>query len=213
MTTTAPLFLREAVKAVPAVRYALGVGGIAATVAIIVSFRIDPLVAFVGTVVMISLMAILVIFARMAALAGPVMMMPALVFTWFTLILFMAVSLALCGSVFIGKPVDLQHWIGVKKKLEQVSPTHFRFYYPFDNPAKGWRDFSKVGDVWHQRYPDGKIDVFREFGTTTVDGNRGLLLQKVDEDFQVFIPDKGSPQYWMRFRHGNNPWSDLNFVE
>lgn len=213
MSITALSFLREAIKAVPAVRYALGVGGIAATVAIIVSFRIDPLVAFVGTVLILVLMGVLVVFARMTALAGPLMMMPALVFTWFTLIMFMTVTVLLCTSVFAAKPVDLQHWIGVKKKLEQVSSTHYRFYYPFDNPGKGWRDFSKIGEFWHQRYPDGKVDVFREFGRATVAGNHGLLLQKVDEDFQVFIPDEGSPQYWMRLRHGNGPWGDLNYVE
>lgn len=105
--TTPALFLKQAIKAVPAVKYALGIGGIAATVAIIQSFTVDLKVAFGGIAVMLVLMGVLVIFARMAALAGPRMLLPALVFTWFTLILFMAASILLFTSIFFKKPLDL----------------------------------------------------------------------------------------------------------
>lgn len=104
-------FLREAVRAVPAIRYALGVGGIVATIAIIFAFEIAPKIAFVGTVVMLLLMAVLVIFARTVSLAGPRTLLPALVLTWFSLLIFIAVSLALFSSVFFQKPLDLAHWL------------------------------------------------------------------------------------------------------
>lgn len=104
-------FLREATKAVPAIKYAMGVGGIIATIAIIYSFKIDPRVAFVGTIVMFVLMGVLVVFARMASLSGTRLASPALVFTWFTLLVFMAVSIALFTSVFFKKPLDLTYWL------------------------------------------------------------------------------------------------------
>lgn len=109
---TTPLeFLREAVRAVPAVKYALGIGGVVAAIAIIYSFKIDPRVAFVGTVVMLVLMGVLVVFARMSSLPGYRLAGPALVFTWFVLLLFMATSGSLFSSVFFQKPLDLSSWL------------------------------------------------------------------------------------------------------
>lgn len=103
-------FLHEAVKAVPAVKYALGIGGVVATIAIVYSFKVDPRVAFFGTLVMLVLMGVLVVFARMASLASAAMHLPALVFTWFILLIFMAVSISLFTSVFYREPLDLAHW-------------------------------------------------------------------------------------------------------
>lgn len=110
MTTPIEL-LREATKAVPAVKYALGIGGVLAVVALVYSFKIDPRVAFVGTIVVLVLMGVLVVFARMAALSGARLHYPVLVFTWFVLSLFMATTISLFASVFFKAPVDLQYWI------------------------------------------------------------------------------------------------------
>lgn len=106
-------FLQEAIKAVPAVRYALGIGGIIAVIAIVSSFGIGFRVALFGTVVMLVLMTVLVIFAKLAGQASSSFQAPALVFTWFSLILFMAVSVVLFTSVFWGIPVDLRNLLGV----------------------------------------------------------------------------------------------------
>lgn len=103
--------LREAIRAVPAVKYALGIGGAVALIAIVFSFGIDARVAFVGAVVMLILMGVLVVFARMAGLPGTKLVLPALAFTWFALLLFMAVSVCLFTSVFFSNPVNLRHWI------------------------------------------------------------------------------------------------------
>jgi hypothetical protein len=109
--TTPIEILRGATRAVPAVKYALGIGGVIAAVALIYSFKIDPRAAFVGAIIMLVLMAVLVIFARMSTLAAKKLALPALVFTWFTLLLFMAVAIALFTSVFLKKPLDLQSWL------------------------------------------------------------------------------------------------------
>src|SRR5271166_3514994 len=95
-------FLRDAIRAVPAVKYAVGVGGLVAVLAIVQSYRINPTLAALGAIVMLILMGMLVIFARMSALGKAYILLPALVFTWFVLLLFMLASLALFSSVFIG---------------------------------------------------------------------------------------------------------------
>ena len=93
--TTPISFLREAIRAVPAVKWALGVGGIMAVIAIVYSFQISPRVAVIGTLIMFLFMGVLVVFARASALGNSVIALPALVFTWFVLLVFMAVTLAL----------------------------------------------------------------------------------------------------------------------
>src|SRR5688572_24345054 len=103
--------LREAVKAVPAVKYALGVGGIAATVAIVAAFGLSSRAAILGTIVTLILMGVLVIFARASALAGPQLQVPALVFTWCALFLFVATGVALFTSVFFNRPAKLREWL------------------------------------------------------------------------------------------------------
>jgi hypothetical protein len=111
--------LREAVKAVPAVKWALGVGGIASVVAIVAAFGLDLRVAGFGVVIMIPLMMLLVVFARAATLTGKAMRIPALVLAWFVLIVFMAVSAALVTSVFFDRPVPVirQNVIAVQRRL------------------------------------------------------------------------------------------------
>jgi len=106
--------LKQAINAVPAVKYALGIGGIIAVIAIVSSFGIGFPVALFGTIVMLVLNGGLVIFAKLAGQASSSFRAPALVFTWFSLILFMAVAVALFTSVFWGNPVELRNLLGVK---------------------------------------------------------------------------------------------------
>jgi hypothetical protein len=103
--------LKQAIKAVPAVKYALGIAGIVASIAIISSFHIGLKVALLGTVVMLILMTVLVIFARLAAEKGPILHYPALAFAWGSLILVMAVAIAFFTSVVWGTPKSFRQFI------------------------------------------------------------------------------------------------------
>ncbi len=96
--------LRSAIRAVPAVRYALGVAGIVSVIAIVKAFHLDLTLAALGTVVMFVLMTTLVIFARLSKFGSVALQRPALVFTWFCLLLTMAAALLLFTSVFFGSP-------------------------------------------------------------------------------------------------------------
>jgi hypothetical protein len=100
--------LKQAINAVPAVKYALGVGGIISVIAIVRGFGIDFRVALWGAVVMLVLMTVLLIFAKASSRPQSAFKGPAFIHTWFSLLLFMATATALFLSVFFGKPLDLR---------------------------------------------------------------------------------------------------------
>ena len=123
--TSAPAFstfLDRAVKAVPAVRYALGVGGVVAVIAIVFSFGINAKVAIFGTIIMLVLMVVLVLFASLVRKPGASFSLPALIFTWFSLALFMASSFLLFTSAFWAAPIDLRTFISAPKQASDISP-------------------------------------------------------------------------------------------
>ncbi len=113
-------FIGEAVRAVPAVKYAVGVGGVLAVVALIFTWmKFEPRIALISGVVMFLLMGLLVVFARVAALPHSILTAPAVVFTWFILLMFMLFVVAMFLSVFIGWPLRLQCWMtGVDCRAE-----------------------------------------------------------------------------------------------
>lgn len=106
--STPPSVLKQAINAVPAVKYALGVGGIISVIAIVRGFGIDFRVALWGTVVMLVLMTVLLVFAKASSRPQSAFKGPAFILTWFSLLLFMATATALFLSVFFGKPLDLR---------------------------------------------------------------------------------------------------------
>jgi hypothetical protein len=103
--------LQEAIRAVPAVKYALGVTGIVAAIAIVKSFGIDLRLAVFGTIVTFVLMVVLVIFAKFSTMAPHHFLRPILVLVWSFLTLTIAAASLLFTSVFFKHPVDLQAWL------------------------------------------------------------------------------------------------------
>src|SRR5258705_3279660 len=88
--------LTQAIKVVPATKYALAVGGIIAVVAIIIGFKINLWVATLGAVVMLVLMTVFVDFASLAVhseqnRAGGTFRHQIIVFTLVRLLLIIAV--------------------------------------------------------------------------------------------------------------------------
>jgi hypothetical protein len=97
---------REAIKAVPQIKWALGVGGIVAVIAIIQGFHLDWRVAVLGTIVMMVLMVMLVIFARVADPTSN-LRLPGLVLTWFSVFIVIGSACLLFTCVFFSWPRDL----------------------------------------------------------------------------------------------------------
>src|SRR5437763_7476510 len=122
---TALGILREAIKAVPAVKFALGIAGILAAVSIVTAvFRLGLAVAAFSAAVMFVLMTGLVIFARVASASSKTFAAHVAVFSWFSLTLIMATATLLFTSVFWGNPVDLKQFMnpmhdGIKQQQVQ----------------------------------------------------------------------------------------------
>jgi hypothetical protein len=113
LITSPPSLLKQAIKAVPAVKYALGVGGIVAVIVIIAGFKIDFRIAVFGVVTMFLLMTVLVVFAHIAGENKGSFRTPAIVFTWFAELMTMASALAVFTSVFWGHPANWTNLISV----------------------------------------------------------------------------------------------------
>jgi len=98
--------LRQAIKAVPAVRWALAIGGVIAIPAIAFTWfkTRDIRIAALCVIGMLFLMMMMVIFAKSAGQPNSFFHYPAIVFTWFSLLLFIAISCALFGSIFLNRP-------------------------------------------------------------------------------------------------------------
>jgi hypothetical protein len=93
--------LREAIRAVPALKYALAVAGIAATVAIVVGLKLQPQIAVFGSLIVIGLMFILVVFAQYAGAPTSRLRGPASVLIWFyTGAVVVTTSLLITGYFF-----------------------------------------------------------------------------------------------------------------
>lgn len=162
---TTPLsILRDSIKAVPAVKYALGVAGIISVIAIIKSFNLDYRVAIIGTIVMLLLMTVLVISAKLSSLASPDFRLPALVFTWFALIFVIAIAISMFTSVFFKAPLNLQYYLLTDDNHDKKDLS--REILPVAFPMQGVIDFKSdsgdfIGDGKNLKFTnaDGKFEV------------------------------------------------------
>jgi hypothetical protein len=119
-STNPMAFLREAITAVPAVKYALGVGGIAAVIAIVAGF-VDLRVAIVGVPAIIVLMFILLIFSRLASHAGAPLRWATAVLVWFAVTMMVLVTFVFALTFFIR--IDVLHNWGLNSFYELFNVT------------------------------------------------------------------------------------------
>lgn len=110
-----PFFtLKEAIKAVPAVKYALGVAGVAAVVAIVSAFKINHTVAVLGTIIMFGLMFLLVLFSWFSKNAGKDARIPSLILVWTFVLLTLVTATLMLSSFFFHWPRPLEGYVGAK---------------------------------------------------------------------------------------------------
>lgn len=100
--------LKEAIRAVPAVKYALGVAGIAAVIAIIAGFKINYKVTVLGIIIMFLLMFLLVIFSAFARSATKSLRNLGLTLAWSFVILTIATALLIFTEFFFSWPRPLE---------------------------------------------------------------------------------------------------------
>jgi hypothetical protein len=100
--------LQVAMEKVPAVKYALGLAGMAAAAAIVYQFLGNPRTAFMTLLGMLVFMGLLLILSGVAkAIPKPAQ----LTFVWFLLLLFMATCTLFFSSVFFQWPLSLGQWV------------------------------------------------------------------------------------------------------
>lgn len=99
--------LKQAIIAVPSLRYALGIVGIIAAVALIRLLEVNYLIAIIGAIIMIILMVLLVIFDHISKQPSSEFKLPALVLIWFVLIIIIITIVIFFTSVFFRWPLDL----------------------------------------------------------------------------------------------------------
>jgi hypothetical protein len=195
-----------AVKAVPAVKYALGIGGIAAIVAIIAGFKISFPVAVFGVIVMFALMFILVIFSKFSESASQSFKPLSLVLAWTFVVLTICAATLLVTSFFWNWPRPLDKYLSSTEKKDVPSNSSgssssnsqplseasilaepkiqraFWLDYPHQ-PEPGRRYWLQIDNyTWIEQYPSGASTKFRIVGRAQVKGSDGSLLLEVQAD-------------------------------
>ena len=97
--------LREAIRAVPALKFALAVAGLGAVVAIVLGFERKPLVAIFGALIVLGLMFIVLVFSRFATAGTQSNSGPATVLVWFYTIGIILATTLFISSYFFQWPL------------------------------------------------------------------------------------------------------------
>jgi hypothetical protein len=165
--------LRNAVRAVPAMRYALGVAALAAVVAIVLGLNLDPQVAIFGALIVIGLMFILVVFSGYAGNAKPSSSTsPASILVWFYTLAVIVATTLFITSFFWNKPIPLRNAVDSKQYGSVMIYDGFRFgnesAFTFNNRS---------------RVPWGSP---ADIGVANPDHNQGLLAS-------FFLPNNRPP--------------------
>lgn len=118
--------LKRALAHVPAVKYALGIAGIGAAVAIVKAFFTDWAVAVFSIVVMMLLMAVLFVFAKLTTVASKDLRLAMLTLMWSSLILTILTAALLFSSVFFGWPINIRQVITSQSVVNKPQPDIYR---------------------------------------------------------------------------------------
>jgi hypothetical protein len=125
--------IREAIRAVPAVKYALGMAALGAAVAVVAGFRSDFRIAIFGTALMLALALGLIGFSAAARRAQTSRRLSALTPAWLLVLLTCAASLAILSGFFFSWPKPLQAYL----PQPTPSPTPRPGIQIIDIPPKG----------------------------------------------------------------------------
>ena len=120
MLSRAMQLLREATKAVPAVKYAVGIAGVMAAFALATALFSTPQAAVVGALMMLILMVLLLLFAASAALKRGALRRPALAMAWAILVLFIGSATLVVTSVFFDKPKSFPELVEILTLAKDV---------------------------------------------------------------------------------------------
>ncbi len=208
LITEPAAFLRQAIEAVPAVKYALGVGGIAAVIAIVAGF-LDLRVALVGVPIVIVLMIALLVFSWASAGKAQGMGWAPAFLVWFFMVGLAIVATVFTVTFFVR--ADILHAWGLRSFYELVSlvpseevqqRTAQQFIQEFENAYTGSDDPEHVADAlqnlaifWRLpeqrqilcdfRHNPGSGQIFERAAQLVYD-NPGTIMRDVDTVARYF---------------------------
>lgn len=104
--------LRDGIRAVPAVRYAQGVVGIVAAIVLIGGMGVAPRAAILGTLAMLALMTLLLLFETLAKRGGAQLRIAAHVLMWVVVGLTLVLAVTLLFSLLFEFPRPLGKLFG-----------------------------------------------------------------------------------------------------
>lgn len=102
--------IRESIKSVPAMKYALALIALLSIVSSIPFTGISFTTAAIGVIGILILMVMIVIFTAVARLRGPIKK-PAIILVWFSLIIMILSVTLVFTSVFFNEPLQIKEWI------------------------------------------------------------------------------------------------------
>ncbi len=148
--------LKNAQKSVPAVKYAAGISGVAAVVAIVAGFQIDYRIAVFGTIIVLGLMFVLVIFSVLAAQAGSAIVTLSLFSAWSFTLLTITASLFLLTSYFFSWPKPLASYVPEPCKKISLSMGGYSTWQALPMPLSGkatywWKGGHIVLGIWNDK--------------------------------------------------------------
>jgi membrane protein implicated in regulation of membrane protease activity len=218
--------LLDAIKEVPAVKYALGVAGVAAAVAIVAGFQKNYKIAVFGTILMLGLMFVLVIFSKFVAAAGPEVRPLFLTLAWAFTVLTVITSALLLTSFFWTWPRPLTDYVPVTRDSSALQPPKA---FAVDNLSDEltleydgghWRGnrvfavFFRAQDSAASRYEDRLYTAAPKASCTVLDGPATCLeVPRIDnwtthEFLFSFLPaaDPGSRRYRLEMSDWPSKW-------
>lgn len=167
--------LREAVRALPAMKYAVGALGLVAVVAIVAAWQIEFRVAAFGAVVVLVLMVAVLVFAKLTQVGPKHFVWPALLFMWAFVALTIASGVVLFTAATFKRPRAFHELIFGDAPPSDGDGTTDRprpefvteFVYPPDaiergelaiEPGRGWPAGEMDGFLRPSRVAFGVID-------------------------------------------------------
>ena len=172
--------INAAIKQVPAVKYALGVAGIAAAVSLVRMFIPEPEVAVPVLVLMVALMVLLLLFTRLdKVLSNTSFKLPAQVVLWVVVVLFSATLTVLFTTYFLSWPRPIDEILSSKAS----SDLSFSGFFSFNNEV----------DVVAVRNLPIEEELENLLGGIRDSENTGPVLRLAIPDLSVRGGDEGTP--------------------
>ncbi|NVO13997.1 MAG: hypothetical protein HXX10_08165 [Rhodoplanes sp.] len=220
--------LVEAQRRVPALRFAIGVAGIAAAAAIVSHFAGDTRSAvilislvFVGMILLFAFSRLVTARSRGARIAGELLLWSVTAF----FVLFLGFT---AWAAFDGRPCNWAEFLNWRRhpsciqtngeKPPSDPDTHtsaalqtydgFTIMIPQDQKPPSPRYWSSKGGYWEEAYPDGVRSFHDITGRIVLNGCNGTRTRKQDYPiFEVFIPDRDCQAKRLMFRLNRDSWN------